>query len=623
VVSAIMERHVEWTSPAALWDHFNGPTNAAQRRVFRTPAILRFADDEYMPQFINTVHTDAHRISELLAVPETWRKPASDVAPPAPPRTGLLGTLDRARVAATRKVEARHAVVRTGDWNPAAASDPPLKLFQPAHQRYYLVTACLVCRTVGMPDRPLDVTKQEKAAFVIRMLQPRTGAAAVNPDPADCDELALVGEEWKPAAQPDLVLEGETQYPLSPLTYTEIDGRKRRLFNGLIPVAKRETLVSAKMPDPGSTTASLTPLDPRRMSLKTEVVGPWSTQEDVAKAAAQQGQEVVLPADAAETAARAAKKVITLATANEQLQTVSWYILLDLDAWLKENLLEVWNAVGARSSADLGGNKLLAYQKLTSLTDTMTLAEALVQVRDWSTPLEQVKTVFRESAPAGWPTFRFQFVRASAAGAGGLITKELREAFETTMVAALDQPLPTAIRIAPRAAAQVNATIHRSPWFAVRCVFERPQCTSFKPALVSDPTAAFQLAAFFDPDAPARPIRIPMPADTTPAGLRKFDKNTAFVLSDVLCGQVSAVRGLSFADLIMSVLPFPLHKDLGVSPSSCPEGGMVCSFSIPIITICALILLMIIVKLLDIVFFWMPFFQICLPIPKFDAKKEL
>jgi hypothetical protein len=623
-----MERHVEWTAPAALWDHFNGPTNASQRRVFRTPAILRFSVDEYMPQFINTVQTDAHRISELLAVPETWRKPASEVSAPAPPRTGLLGTLDKARVAATRKLEARHAVVRTTDWNPTVADDPPLKLFQPAHQRYYLVTACLVCRTVGLPDRPLDVTKQEKAAFVIRMLQPRTGAAAVNPDPADCNELALVGDEWKPVAQPDLVLEGETQYPLSPLSYTEIDGRKRRLFNGLIPVAKREALVSAKMPDPDSSTSSLTPLDPRQMSLKTQVLVPWSTQEDVANAAAQQGQEVVAAADATETAARAAKKVITLATANEQLQTVSWYLLLDLDAWLKENLFDVWNAVGARSSGDLGGNKLLAYQQLTSLTDTMTLAEALVQSRDWSTPLEQVKTVFRESAPAGWPTFRFQFVRASAAGAGGLITKELRAAFETAMVNALDQPLPSATtQIAPRAAAQVNATIHRSPWFAVRCVFERPQCTSFKPAVVSDPTSSFQLAAFFDPDAPARPIRVPMPADTTPAGLRKFDKNTAFVLSDVLCGQVSALRSVTFADLIMSVLPFPLHKDLGVSPSSCEEGGveigMVCSFSIPIITICALILLLIIVKLLDIVFFWMPFFQICLPVPKFDAKKEL
>ena len=78
----------------------------------------------------------------------------------------------------------------------------------------------------------------------------------------------------------------------------------------------------------------------------------------------------------------------------------------------------------------------------------------------------------------------------------------------------------------------------------------------------------------------------------------------------------------------MSVLPWPLHADLdigGMHPcprEGGPAAGMVCSMSIPIITICALLLLMIIVKLLDIVFYWMPFFQICLPVPKFDAKKE-
>ena len=134
------------------------------------------------------------------------------------------------------------------------------------------------------------------------------------------------------------------------------------------------------------------------------------------------------------------------------------------------------------------------------------------------------------------------------------------------------------------------------------------------------------MAAYFDPDAPSRPIRIGLPVDTSPAGLRKFDKNTAFVMSDVLCGQVSKMSGTSFGDLIRSVLPFPLHQDLNTGDMQpCGGGagwGMVCSFSIPIITIVALILLIIFVKLLDIVFFWMPFFQICLPLPNFSAKES-
>jgi hypothetical protein len=93
-------------------------------------------------------------------------------------------------------------------------------------------------------------------------------------------------------------------------------------------------------------------------------------------------------------------------------------------------------------------------------------------------------------------------------------------------------------------------------------------------------------------------------------------------MSDTLCGQVQKMGGLGFVDLILSVLPFPLHAPLPKAGDGPCAGGLVCSFSIPIITICALILLIIFVKLLDMVFFWMPFFQICLPLPKFSAKES-
>jgi hypothetical protein len=164
-------------------------------------------------------------------------------------------------------------------------------------------------------------------------------------------------------------------------------------------------------------------------------------------------------------------------------------------------------------------------------------------------------------------------------------------------------------------------------WFVLRCVYLRPDCGALHPAVLSAPSQRFQLASFFDPDAPARPIRIALPADTTPAGLRKFNKNTAFMLSDVLCGQVQRAKGLGLGALVMSVLPWPLHKDLdtgGMGPcESSPNVtfGMICSLSIPIITICALILLVMIVLVLDFVFKWIPWFIICFPIPGMKGKK--
>jgi hypothetical protein len=180
----------------------------------------------------------------------------------------------------------------------------------------------------------------------------------------------------------------------------------------------------------------------------------------------------------------------------------------------------------------------------------------------------------------------------------------------------------------PPPLASTRPFVEREGLFVIRCVYERPLCGPLEPAVLSDPTEAFQMASFFDPDAPARPIRIALPVDTSPAGLRKHDKNTAFMISDVLCGQIGRAKGLSLGDLVRSVLPWPFHKDLDVSApdqGACSKGpglefGMICSLSIPIITICALILLMIIVFVLDLIFKWVPFFIMCFPLPKFKAK---
>lgn len=58
----------------------------------------------------------------------------------------------------------------------------------------------------------------------------------------------------------------------------------------------------------------------------------------------------------------------------------------------------------------------------------------------------------------------------------------------------------------------------------------------------------------------------------------------------------------------------------GLLAGSVPKGeggfGMICSFSIPIITICAFIVLQIFLTLLQIVFWWLPFVKICIPFPK-------
>src|SRR5262249_23091378 len=153
-------------------------------------------------------------------------------------------------------------------------------------------------------------------------------AAVVNPDPAFCDELAFVKGQWTRVTDPGSFVDGEEQYPLSPLNYQELDGRRRRILNGLIPVAKRETLVGSPEPPVAGDTPPPSIVDPRQMLLKMDVLGPWASLEDVAKQAAistrgTPGNDP--PPD---------KVPDTLLKANQQIQTVAWYVLLDFSKWI-------------------------------------------------------------------------------------------------------------------------------------------------------------------------------------------------------------------------------------------------------------------------------------------------
>jgi hypothetical protein len=120
--------------------------------------------------------------------------------------------------------------------------------------------------------------------------------------------------------------------------------------------------------------------------------------------------------------------------------------------------------------------------------------------------------------------------------------------------------------------------------------------------VVSDPTGEFTIAPFYDFDAPVRPVLISLPTDVSLKDLRRFKKGVSFLISNELRKQMSRVTSLKDA----------LDKNIGAGQPF--DLGIVCSFSIPIITIVALILIMMIVGLLNLVFMWMPLLRICVPI---------
>jgi len=341
----------------------------------------------------------------------------------------------------------------------------------------------------------------------------------------------------------------------------------------------------------------------------------------------------------------------------EQIQTGSWYILLDFAILLSEQEPRVWRLLNGQSpepgdppfksdeQALVNAIKAVTFDMVNAaaLIDgtkydvgdiKASLKDALLAVKSNEDNLEKVKTSYDRNADDPtkelWPLFLFPL--ADPKFAPPQINPKTTNVDQLLdKVDALASLIEKALPEVPVGDVPTNPLIAQQPmdmregWYVIRCVFERPECGPIDPPVLSDPSQNFQMAGFFDPDAPARPIRIALPIDTSPAGLRKFDKNTAFMISDMLCGQINRVKGMTLGDLVLSVLPWPFHKDLPVGDGGpCTKGsleiGMMCSLSIPIITICALLLLMIIVFLLDFIFRWIPFFIFCFPLPKFKSK---
>ena len=169
---------VTWTTPQPLWPEATAPPDpAVERDPIRPPAILRFTTDDFMPEFMNVAATDPLKLGQYRLVKETWRG-VIKLDAPTPPKKVFALPFQRLGVTRQRQLGRASALPVI---KPKASSDTdgtPLKLYQPAHQRFYLVTACLVCQTAGLPDRKVDPARQEQAGFVLRRLLPP------NPDPA-------------------------------------------------------------------------------------------------------------------------------------------------------------------------------------------------------------------------------------------------------------------------------------------------------------------------------------------------------------------------------------------------------------------------------------------------------
>lgn len=621
-----MEAQVQWVAPPSMWGETASLPSARQRRTFRQPAIYRFASDAFMDEFKGVLNSQPGRLSEWAAAPETWQSPLARPTPAEalPPFARRLQRLRLASVTLTAATKAPPPAAPPAAQD--AADEGPLKLYQPAHLRYYLISACLVCRIPGLPDRMLNIGAGEKTTFVVRRLRSKTPGELprgfeFNLD--TCDEYAFVGGQWVKAGAG--VMPSEEQLPMFPYTYIERDNRKRRLLSALIPVSNREKYIGARAAplDPEAEQPNaVAATDPRKAVLMSQVTDPWRS---LIKRWNKSEAVFTATGDAAPPAGAELNRFVT--EAKDEADYLSWLLLLDLSDFLERYLPAVWDAVVDESAANLTTDAQAdVYDVLQTTTfndgnGTRSLADALVAIRDSRDDLEgtTIQYTTYNTAPLRppFPAFRFPLQAPHIAA----LVDGFAQTLDDLITAALPEQLPPKTPPLPLGAS-LTQNMREPYWFVIRCIFERPNCVPLVPSVMSEATEPFQMAGFFDPDAPARPIRIPMPVDTSTAGLRKFDKNTVLELSDALCAQLTRARSLSFGDLVLSVLPWPFHKNLpDVDTSQCENSvGQICSLSIPIITICAMILLVIMVSLLDLIFHWIPFFISCFPLPNFSSK---
>jgi hypothetical protein len=129
----------------------------------------------------------------------------------------------------------------------------------------------------------------------------------------------------------------------------------------------------------------------------------------------------------------------------------------------------------------------------------------------------------------------------------------------------------------------------------------KPECGC--PARIewSDYSEPFTIAPWYD-GAGAPPITVQLPDPTDRGLLASLKPNVSFVVPPSIFNLLSGDAK-------------KLAQGSGKASDS-PSLQWICSFSIPIITICAFIVFSIFLTLFDLIFRWMLFIKICLPFPK-------
>lgn len=132
---------------------------------------------------------------------------------------------------------------------------------------------------------------------------------------------------------------------------------------------------------------------------------------------------------------------------------------------------------------------------------------------------------------------------------------------------------------------------------------DRSDCGCPPKTVWTRPSIPIEIVPWFEGgEAPPPIIELP-----SPSALRgKIRPNVAFKVPEEIQKFMSGLK----LDKLMD----------GEKPEDKAGWGMICGFSIPILTICAFIVLQIFLVLFHILFWWLPFIRICIPFPRKEGN---
>lgn len=588
--TALTSTTIKWVKPEPLW--------ASPDSEMTKPFVAEFDKDSFVPDFLAMMGG---------STPVDLKKP-QDIVPK----------------------------------KPEDANKPDvLKLYQPLHQRYYLLTGSLVCRQFGLPDRTVVRKNGEKTSFVLRRKVNGEEQGWVN-DGSNKGWQRLVSEMNRPV----LIRKDEQRLPLHPVktcASTQLSGtlnvagrascEQRKVYYGYIPVDGREKYLDRAKNvvqdiQDALDNATLPTGDPRLDVFNTQVIETWRGL------------------------------YINPVTGNppsptpgvDLQQQISLYLIVDLGDFLKNNLLSVFDAVTKGTSLPDNTKRQALFNELgqifletnTTTNGQVTLADAIKDLQDSSklaqaeadppTATYNVYNAFREYAvadlPAGKfidpynsdhqdapttppPTDKIYRVHVRATHQNGAETKVYYLAddgsFHKLVQDALDEEKTERknnnqpwLTVPEEVADMIKNDPADGDVYYLRLVYEYGDgCV-----VLSNLSQPFTFARPFDPDAPARHVRIELPSIKL-KDLHKFKKGVGMQTS---CELNQLTNMLSLDSLSKGNISPPSCDGIGI--------GMICSFSIQIIMIVAFIVMFTFLIALNFVFWWLAFIKICFPVPK-------